>query len=141
MHILLYPGECESAGVESIRSFYVELRRDDGVSVQRCFTPMGQLSSVAALEKALAENFVFDDLPAGGNWTFWIVGSSDSCNSTNATLTMCGRPSTFALGENQETLNVVVDCEYPFTDQATLNRIKGKIRNCMVGFRPLPQEN
>jgi hypothetical protein len=102
-----------SSGGIVFASFRVELRRLDGVGVQRCLDIHRALSGLDDLQGVLAQLVAFDDLPTGGTWTMWVQGYPDP--ACTGVVSLCGLATLISLPPEGGTITIPVVCASPFS--------------------------
>jgi hypothetical protein len=136
VHVKLERGKCDdsdfaptgdsgSSGGIVFESVLVELRRLDGVGVQRCLDIQRPLSGLDELQGLLGQLLTFDDLPTGGTWTMWVQGYTDPACSGRVQL--CGRTTQISLPPEGGTISIEVVCASPVSND--LEKLKA-LKEC-----------
>jgi hypothetical protein len=91
-----------------LESVLVEIRRLDGVGVQRCLDLQRPLKGLDDLQGLLGQHVIFDELPTGGSWTLWVQGYTSSACAGDVRL--CGRITQLSLPPPDGTISIDVVC-------------------------------
>ncbi|MCC6749767.1 MAG: hypothetical protein IT371_19025 [Deltaproteobacteria bacterium] len=109
VEVSLVRGECEDQALLDVVSTVAELRRADGVGVERCINVgAGRIDELVDLAGLLAERVQFADLPAGGDWTLWVRGfAAADCDSSPI---LCGKVTRMTLPPPGSRVTLGVHC-------------------------------